>query len=295
MGAARYTVARPPIVGVANVAFKAADLAASRKFYAGLLGFDEPFSLKNTDGSGLLMAYFKVNDHQYIEIFPSLKDPQESRLVHIAFETTNAEQLRKYLASRGVKVPEKLEARRDGNRGFEVTDPDGHEIEFIQYMPGSLQEKDFGKFMPARRISKRIIHAGFIVENQKAEYDFFHDILGFHEFWHGGMTDTRINDWVDMRVPNGHDWLEFMQNVKDPNNVHTRGVLDHFSLGVPDPNASYAVLVKRGLLKYNSKQEKPKIGRDGKWQLNLYDPDLTRVELMGPKPVEKPCCSVMEQ
>lgn len=32
----------------------------------------------------------------------------------------------------------------------------------------------------------------------------------------------------------------------------------------------------------------PKIGRDGKWQLNLYDPNLTRVELMEPKPVRTP-------
>jgi hypothetical protein len=35
----------------------------------------------------------------------------------------------------------------------------------------------------------------------------------------------------------------------------------------------------------------PKIGRDGKWQLNLYDPNLTRAELMEPKPVQPPCCS----
>jgi len=35
----------------------------------------------------------------------------------------------------------------------------------------------------------------------------------------------------------------------------------------------------------------PKFGREGKWQLNLYDPDGTRVELMEFTPVEKPCCS----
>jgi hypothetical protein len=37
--------------------------------------------------------------------------------------------------------------------------------------------------------------------------------------------------------------------------------------------------------------EEPKIGRDGKRQLNLYDPDMTRVELMEFTPTEKPCCS----
>jgi len=33
------------------------------------------------------------------------------------------------------------------------------------------------------------------------------------------------------------------------------------------------------------------MGRDGKRQLNVFDPDLTRIELMEFKPAEKPCCS----
>jgi len=37
--------------------------------------------------------------------------------------------------------------------------------------------------------------------------------------------------------------------------------------------------------------EEPQIGRDGKWQLNLYDPDDTRVELMEFTPVEKPAAA----
>ena len=40
-----------------------------------------------------------------------------------------------------------------------------------------------------------------------------------------------------------------------------------------------------------SEDEKEQIGRDGKWQLNLYDPDGTRVELMEFTPVQTPCCS----
>jgi hypothetical protein len=34
-----------------------------------------------------------------------------------------------------------------------------------------------------------------------------------------------------------------------------------------------------------------KVGRDGKVQLNLYDPDLTRVEFMEFTPAQEPCCS----
>ena len=218
-------------------------------------------------------------------MFPDLTDPEMDRLSHISFETTDAEQLRLYLASRGVKVPDQLGSRQDGNRGFNVKDPDGHDVEFMEYRPGSLHSRNFGKFLPGTRISTRIIHVGVVVKDRAAADHFYKDILGFKLQWHGGMKDTDT-DWVAMRVPEGTDWLEYMLNVKNPN-PHTLGVMHHFSLGVPDIQAGYQLAVKRG---YKS-SEKPKVGRDGKWQYNLYDPNFTRVELMEPKPVEKPCCS----
>lgn len=276
-------VARPPIIGVAHIGLRTDDLAAARKFYSGVLGFQEPFTVDDPPGK-LLLTYFKVNDHQYVEVFPELKDPKQDRLSHVSFETTDAEQMRAYLASRGVKVPEKLEPRLDGNRGFDVTDPDGHDVEFVQYMPGSLHSRNFGKFLPDTRISQRIIHLGVVVQDQAKANTFYKDILGFRETWHGGMTDTET-DWVDMQVPEGTDWLEYMLNVHDPS-PKVLGVMHHFALGVPSVKAGYETVLKRDL-----KPEQPKIGRDGKWQLNLYDPNFTRVELMEPTPVREPCCS----
>ena len=278
-------VERPPIVGVANIGLKTDNLPAAREFYGHILGFAEPFSL-NTPSGGLMLTYFKVNDHQYIEIYPDLKSPTEDRLSHIAFETTDARRLRDNLASRGVKVPETLKPGRDGNLSFEVTDPDGHTVEFVQYLPGSLQSRDFGKFLPATRVSDHMIHVGVTVRDRAAADAFYKDILGFKLMWYGGMTDNRI-DWVDMRVPEGTDWLEYMLNAHNPS-PRTLGVMHHFSLGVKSVAAAYKTVTERGY-----KGEKPQIGRDGKWQANLYDPDLTRVELMEFKPVEKPCCSPM--
>jgi hypothetical protein len=40
-----------------------------------------------------------------------------------------------------------------------------------------------------------------------------------------------------------------------------------------------------------SAEEHSQIGRDGKLQLNVFDPDLSRIELMEFTPVDKPCCS----
>jgi catechol 2,3-dioxygenase-like lactoylglutathione lyase family enzyme len=282
---------RPKIIGVAHIGLRTDNLDASRKFYTGILGFEEPFTYSRpaSEGGGLLLTYFKVNDHQYVELFPELKDPKQDRLSHIAFETSDAERLRAYLASKGVQVPKTLEPMGDGNRGFDVTDPDGHTVEFVQLMPGSLHSTHFGQNLPDTRISTRIIHVGLVVRDRAAADRFYKDILGFQEIWHGGMKDSQT-DWVDMRVSDGTDWLEYMLNVHEPD-PHTLGVMHHFALGVPSVKAGYETAIARG---YKSK-EKPQIGRDGKWQFNMYDPNYTRIELMEPKPIEKPCCSPMLQ
>jgi catechol 2,3-dioxygenase-like lactoylglutathione lyase family enzyme len=258
-------------------------LAAARKFYGAALGFQEPFTVDKPSG-GLMLTYFKVNDHQYIEVFPELKSATEDRLSHIAFETTDALRLRDYLARRGVAVPATLKPGLDGNLSFMVKDPDGHSVEFVEYRPGSLHSRNFTKFLPRTRISERIIHVGVTVRDRTAADAFYKDILGFRETWHGGMTDDRT-DWVDMRVPEGTDWLEYMLNVHQPS-PRALGVMHHLALGVPGVAAPYQTVVERGL-----KPDPPKIGRDGKWQLNLFDPNLTRVELMEPKPVRTPCCA----
>lgn len=277
---------RPLIVGIAHIGLKTSDLEAARKFYSGVLGFQEPFTVDKPAG-GLLLTYFKVNDHQYVEIFPELKSPSEDRLSHIAFETTDARRLRDYLASLGVKAPNELKPGLDGNLSFEVNDPDGHLVEFVQYQPGSLHSSHFGKFLPEDRIAQRMIHVGVTVKDRAAADKFYKEILGFREIWHGGMTDDRT-DWVDMRAPEGTDWLEYMLNANPPT-PQRLGVMHHFALGVPSMEAAYQTLLKKD----PSLRGKPQIGRDGKWQLNLYDPNLTRVELMEPKPVRAPCCSPM--
>src|SRR5271157_4964430 len=123
LSAGAFGQQRPPILGVAHIALKTNDLAAARDYYGKYLGFAEAFSIPKPDGS-LEVTYFKVSDHQYIEVFPGLKSETEDRLSHIAFETTNAEQLRAYLASRGVAVPAALRTLPDGNLSFVIKDPD---------------------------------------------------------------------------------------------------------------------------------------------------------------------------
>lgn len=279
------SIKRPPITGLAHVGFFVANIDRAQTFYGHVLGYDH-FSLDKPTG-GLMLNYYKINDHQYVEIYPGLKGDDQDRLSHVAFETTDAPKMRDYLASKGIKVPSALKPGLDKNLSFMVDDPEGRRVEFVQYMPGGLHELQFGKLLPNTRVSDHMIHAGFVIHDRAAEDKFYKDVLGFEVMWYGGMKDNKV-DWVDMRVPDGDDWLEYMLGVEHPT-PKTRGVMNHFALGVKDINAADKEVIAR----VSPSPEKPKIGRDGKWQLNLYDPDLTRVELMEFTPIQTPCCSTM--
>ena len=49
-----------------------------------------------------------------------------------------------------------------------IQDPDGHNVEFVQYLPGSLHSNNFGKFLPDTRISTHMIHVGVTVADREA-------------------------------------------------------------------------------------------------------------------------------
>jgi hypothetical protein len=65
--------------------------------------------------------------------------------------------------------------------------------------------------------------------------------------------------------------------------------MDHFALGVHDIKSTALALYDGDRIP--ERTSGPKIGRDGKWQYNLFSPDGTRAEIMELQPVGKPCCS----
>src|SRR6185437_98186 len=95
-------VKRPPITGIAHVALKTNDLAAARRFYGHDLGFSDALVMPESQGPG---AWFKINDHQYVEVYRTLKSEDEDRLIEVAFETPDIQAMRDYLASKGLQVP----------------------------------------------------------------------------------------------------------------------------------------------------------------------------------------------
>ncbi|HKA02131.1 MAG TPA: VOC family protein [Candidatus Solibacter sp.] len=281
---ALHAADRPKIVGIANIAIKVDNLDDARKFYNGVVGMAEAFATKDPAITGDL-ACFKVNDRQFVEVSPSLKEENEDRLIRIGFETTDARGLRVYLAAKGVDVPARVEDDANGNRSFIVHDPDGHSVQFVQYMPGSVHTRDIGKHLSPQRISDHMLHLGvWVVDPVKADA-FYKDVLGFRLQWKGGRSDDRF-EWISMMVPDGHDWIEYMVNGSRPS-PKSLGVLHHYALESLDLQEVYKTVVERG---YKPPQE-PNIARDGRWLLQLYDKNYTRTEMMIRKPVQTPCCS----
>ena len=273
---------RPRITGIAHIALFVHDMEKARGFYKDFLGFGEPFSLNNADGS-LSMTFIKVNDHQYIELFPE-KQAGSDRLNHISVETDDAEKMRLYLAAKGVPVPDKVGVGRIKNKNFNVKDPDGHTVEFVEYVPEGWSMREKGKYMTADRVSTRMMHLGILVGDLDASMKFYRDVLGFQEFWRGSK-DGKVLNWVNMRVPDGDTYIELMLYDKMPA-PDARGTAHHICLEVADIDKAKSHLEARPAAKAYTKPLEIRTGTNRKRQMNLYDPDGTRSELMEPKTVD---------
>jgi catechol 2,3-dioxygenase-like lactoylglutathione lyase family enzyme len=276
------TPPRPHIVGISHFAVFAHDYEKSRLFYGGFLGFEEPYSLKNADGSAS-MTFFKVNDHQYIELFPE-HEANSDRLSHISLETDDIEALRVYLAAKGVKVPDHANQARIGNLSFNITDPAGHQVEMVQYMPSGKTVAAYGKYISDARISRHMTHVGVIVTQLDPEYKFYTEILGFKETWRGSSSGTVLS-WINLKVPDGDDYIEFMLAKEEPDPTH-RGSAHHLCLQVTDVAASVETLKARPYFKNYGRPIEVHVGINRKRQANIFDPDGTRTELMEPNTVD---------
>jgi catechol 2,3-dioxygenase-like lactoylglutathione lyase family enzyme len=266
---------RPAITGLSHVTFYADNLHKSENFYVHVLGWEELPSAGASSG-----IRFYANPAQYIELIPASRPGRIDRLQSFGFNTSNAEMLRRFLRAHGLPVPPAVTLGQDGSRSFVVHDPEGNEVEFTQ--PGRHP-------LPApadlsRRLSTHIIHAGFVAHDRAALDRFYRDILGFHLYWQGWAKPGHI-DWVMMQVPNGTDWIEYMLYLPVNPTRAQLGSANHFSPGVVSIADLHRRLLARG------EERPPLLALDGKWQLDLVDPDGTRVEFMEFRPVKSPCCS----
>ena len=281
--AVSLTAQRPPITGISHVVFYADHPDRSSNFYVGLIGWiPEPALPGPAHG-----PRFYANATQYVEVLPPPILNQPDRLNRVAFSTTDAEALRRYLGANGLAVPKTVSREGDGSKTFLVDDPEGNLVEFTQ--APSRKPAAPSQTRLRGRLSTHIMHAGYVVHNRAALDHFYKDLLGFHLYWQG-WANPGNPDWVMMQVPDGSDWIEYMLYLQAQPTRQALASADHIAPGVDSVAGLQHRLEQRKWVAPPGKDPKV-LGVDGKLQLDLNDPDGTRIEFMEFQPVKIPCCS----
>jgi catechol 2,3-dioxygenase-like lactoylglutathione lyase family enzyme len=277
------TVEQLPLQGVAHVGIQVSDLQKSRSFYHDVLGFEEVFDLRTPGSQEVAVAFFKINDRQFIEIFPGLRPDQPAPIRYVGLYTDDIARLHKLLKDRGL-APGAVAKSREGNLKFSIPNPPGLELmslDFVQYMPGSLHSDTKGKGLSSRRIGTCVSHVGLVAGDLGVGKQFCVESLGFRE----GNAKTRTSGTiyaVHLELPGTSG--EYFELSARPSQFdrHQGGIKTHLCLGAPDPAAAYQQAVDRGA-KLEPVQSTR--GKQEKFPFLLFDPDHSRIEF---KPAPKP-------
>jgi catechol 2,3-dioxygenase-like lactoylglutathione lyase family enzyme len=171
--------AQPPapgagIIGIAHIAFRVSNLDREVAFL-GKLGYQESFAITNAGKTS--EVFIKINDRQFIELYPQTDPRQPLGWMHVCFEAGDLDALIKYYNSTGLKAAPVRKAAA-GNLISSTNDPEGRVTEFTQYMPGSRHTLDRSQHLGANRLSTELMGFDLPVREGAAEKEFYSD-LGF--------------------------------------------------------------------------------------------------------------------
>jgi catechol 2,3-dioxygenase-like lactoylglutathione lyase family enzyme len=181
----------PLLAGIAHVAIRVSDLTRSRDFYQ-KLGFEEAFTL--TKDGVTTESFLKVNDRQFIEMYPKQQPSQPIGFMHVCFEGVDLEVLNRDYLARGLS-PNPVKRAGAGNLLFTMEGPEKQNIEYTQYMPGSLHSNDQGKHLGANRISTELVAFGLAMKDELAAEEFYRQKLGFQplqRFFEPGLMALQL-------------------------------------------------------------------------------------------------------
>lgn len=165
-----------PLTGIAHAAFRVTDVAKTSNFYQ-RLGFEQAFAFSK-DGK-ISQAFIKINDRQFLELYS--RDTKHSTVgfMHLCFEASDLVKLNAAYRQRGL-MPTEVKKAHAGNLLFTLAGPELQNIEYTQYLPGSLHSEDRSKHLGKHRISKLLLTVDVAMQDPAAAEAFYTDKLSFH-------------------------------------------------------------------------------------------------------------------
>jgi len=163
------------LTGIAHVAIRTSNLASTRAFFE-KLGFVQAFEL--TKDGAPTEEFIKINDHQFLELYPQAKPEDPLGYLHLCFESNNLDSLNAAYITRGL-TPTPVKKAGAGNLLFVLRGPDQQVIEFTQYLPGSMHTLDQGKHLGENRISTSLASVVLSLNDSRPIPTYLEQKLGF--------------------------------------------------------------------------------------------------------------------
>ncbi len=171
----------PPMNGIAHIAIRVKDIPTSVAFYH-KLGFDQAFANTGKDGTTITQSFIKLNDRQYIELYPVTDRDNQVEFLHLCFEGADLNALHDYYVAEGL-TPIAVRTAGAGNLLFTMKGPlqlaEPQNIEYTQYMPGSKHTLEFGKLNGPDRVGEKMTVVALAMKDAAAATEFYIDKLGF--------------------------------------------------------------------------------------------------------------------
>jgi len=218
----------PPMNGIAHIALRVQSIADSLAFY-NKLGYQQAFAW--TRGDVTTQSFLKLNDTQYIELYPvgpaapprtpapdaaqaaapgtapaaaptpaRPPTPSTSAFMHLCFEGADLHALHDFYVAEGL-TPSPVNTAAAGNLLFTMRGPQQatspQNIEYTQYMPGSKHTLDFGQHLSADRVADKMIAVTLAVQDPAAARDYYLTKLGF-------TPDSKYKGWRNFLVLPGN-------------------------------------------------------------------------------------------
>jgi glyoxylase I family protein len=121
---------------VAHICLHSSDLAASERFYTGVLGMKRVFDF--LENGSLFGFYLDAGDMTFIEIFKQRQEVNNERplIHHLCLEVEDIDATIQEIRSKGWTIGDK---KLGGDNAYQawMKDPDGLPIEVMQYTPES--------------------------------------------------------------------------------------------------------------------------------------------------------------
>ena len=249
----------PQLTGIAHAAIRVADLDKSREFYV-KLGFQEAFAM--TQNGTTTQSFLKINDRQFIELYPLRKPGEPIGFMHLCFESGDINALNSYYAAHGLS-PIPVRRAGAGNLLFTMEGPEKQNIEYTQYMPGSKHTNDRGMHLGAHRVADQIVAMGIEMQDTAAAVAYYKEKLDFKP----GHALQPGQTWLELPgLPSQQ--VEIVQ--------HATGTAFKFYFSVPD--------LKRTAAQLKSLQIPVQKQNKALW---IQDPDGNRIVFVKATRLEK--------